>query len=274
MSYSEADLAILKAISSNGFQEKDGPAGFGDDDIKNDDVDRNDSNDNYIEQSSISKESDFKPKYEYHNNSNFSMNTGPKGVLNDHRNHVLTQNIQRQAEIDEYNRKLNSSALSTGWLQRQIELEENDPELAEINRDRLLNLMNPNNNSESLHGSVNFIDHPEQLLDLVDDPKNSESIIILFTLPYSKYEDHFIQLFVKLSKKHVYNQFIVMNRGHEKFFGKNLDPDLYPSILAYRNGDLVGNLIGFLHTDFWSDRNVFKLDQDHLENFLYKENVL
>jgi len=207
--------------------------------------------------------------------------TGPKGVLSDYRHHQHREKEKQSQRDKTFQKELNSKALSSGWLQRQLLLEineknnENNP-LEDTQDDidfmtqyklrRLAELKKEY--SRPSFGNLESIS-VEEYVDCIEKENSSITILIHLFEPRIQQSRSLQEVLENLAQKYGFIKFkSMLARDAEP----NFDLNVLPAILVYRGGHLVGNFVGLLEYLSQSKRGG-RIIQEELEDFLIKEKI-
>ena len=152
------------------------------------------------------------------------MNTGPKGVLTDYRIYQLGQKLKKEAEERAYLESISERALSSGWLQRQLALEQNSsvyfpPEVLK---------------------TLPQLDQ-ENFIETIEDPQLVDSPILIHVYSEKHPDCRLLhKILPVIQSRYPASKFYQSDLNHLPI---TLDYSVLPAILVYHGGDLVDTLL-------------------------------
>jgi len=233
--------------------------------------------------------------------------TGPKGVIADYKFHQKQNAIRREQHEREVQANINKGSMSSGWIQRQIEQEEREKfgeVVDEINEKKSENTISMKELNKALdeHNELDELleDDDEfmiqyrqkrllelkriagrtrygklfqigvnQFVDAIDKEDSRTAVIIHLFQPYHEQCKLMNQYLMVLAEKYRLAKFLCIISTEAD---PNFDEIALPTLLCYRNKELIANLVRVTDELNTMDNGMF--DIEDLENLLLERKAL
>lgn len=163
----------------------------------------------------------------------YSMNTGPKGVIADHRKHSLSKNFSKVDDTDldeEFKELMNDDSIIKSIAERRIA--------------ELISL--------PTFGSVFRLTTGSELLDAIDKENPNVLVVVHIYTQFSRSCARVNRCLDLLADEFKHNKFVALD-ARAAGLSENFKEKGVPAILAYRGGNLIKSLVqleDLLDTDF------------------------
>jgi len=233
--------------------------------------------------------------------------TGPKGVIADYKFHQKQNAIRREQHEREVQANINKGSMSSGWIQRQIEQEEREKfgeTVDEIDEKKSENTISMKELNKALdeHNELDELleDDDEfmiqyrqkrllelkriagrtrygklfqigvnQFVDAIDKEDSRTAVIIHLFQPYHEQCKLMNQYLMVLAEKYRLAKFLCIISTEAD---PNFDEIALPTLLCYRNKELIANLVRVTDELNTMDNGMF--DIEDLENLLLERKAL
>jgi len=233
--------------------------------------------------------------------------TGPKGVIADYKFHQKQNAIRREQHEREVQANINKGSMASGWIQRQIEQEEREKfgevvdEVEEKKSENTISMKELNKALEEHNELDELLEDDDefmiqyrqkrllelkriagrtrfgklfqigvnQFVDAIDNEDSRTAVIIHLFQPYNEQCKLMNQYLMVLAEKYRLAKFLCIISTEAD---PNFDEIALPTLLCYRNKELVANLVRVTDEIDTMDNGMF--DIDDLENLLLERNAL
>jgi len=233
--------------------------------------------------------------------------TGPKGVIADYKFHQKQNALRREQHEREVQANINKGSMASGWIQRQIEQEEREKfgetvDPAEIKNNGNTISMNELNKALDEHNELDelledddefmiqyrqkrlmelkriagrtrfgqlFQIGVDQYVDAIDNEDSRTAVIMHLFQPHNEQCKLLNQYLMILAEKYRLAKFLCIVSTEAD---PNFDEIALPTLLCYRNKELVANLVRITDELPTTDNGMF--DIDDLEKLLLKTKAL
>jgi len=233
--------------------------------------------------------------------------TGPKGVIADYKFHQKQNAIRREQHEREVQANINKGSMASGWIQRQIEQEEREKfgetvdEIEEKKSENTISMRELNKALEEHNEFDELLEDDDefmiqyrqkrlqelkriagrtrfgtlyqigvnQFVDAIDNEDSRTAVIIHLFQPYNEQCKILNQYLMALAEKYRLAKFLCIISTEAD---PNFDDIALPTLLCYRNKELIANLVRVTDEIPTMDNGMF--DIEDLENLLLKRKAL
>ncbi|ORY82793.1 thioredoxin-like protein, partial [Neocallimastix californiae] len=187
--------------------------------------------------------------------------TGPKGVIADYKFHQKQNALRREQHERKVQTNINKGAMSSGWIQQ-----DDDEFMIQYRQKRLMEL-------KRIAGRTRFGQlmqiGVDQYVDAIDKEDSRTAVIMHLFQPHNEQCKLMNQYLMILAEKYRLAKFLCIISTEAD---PNFDEIALPTLLCYRNKELVANLVRVTDELTLMDNGMF--DIEDLEKLLLKKKAL